>query len=134
MTGVSLVTACSPPSRERSQKPTRTARTNTAATRPIVVRDFKFRGGGAFSFDLFLDFLLIAPVPGESAFEPKPHPAPKHSRHSRRLERSARDGVSFVEQVLHGDEGLDKASERPRDRHVEHREAAQRQAILVVVE
>src|SRR5262245_49961027 len=97
MTGVSLATACSPPSRERSQKPTRTARTNTAATRTIVVRDFKFSGGGAFSSDLFLDFLLIEIIPGESSFKPKPYSAPQHSRHSQRLERSARDGVSFVE-------------------------------------
>src|SRR5262245_40989691 len=68
MTGVSLETACSSPSRDRNQKPPITARTNTAAIRPVVVRDFNFRGGGgAFSFDLFLDFLLIEITPGESS-------------------------------------------------------------------
>src|SRR5215470_4363095 len=97
MTGVSPAPGCSPPSRERNQNPPITARTNTAATRPVVVRDFNSRDGGAFSFDLFLDFLLIGTIPGESSFKPKPHPAPQHSRHSQRLERRARDGVSFVE-------------------------------------
>src|SRR5215813_12817765 len=97
MTGVSLAPACSSPSRERNQKPPRTARTSTAATTPVTVRDFNFRGGGAFSFDLFLDFLLIETIPVESSFKPKPHPAPQHSRHSQRLKRRAPNGVSFVE-------------------------------------
>src|SRR5215475_1103958 len=97
MTAVSPAPGCSPPSRERNQKPPRTARANTAATMPVAARDFNFRGGGAFSFDLFLDFLLIETIPGESSFKPKPHPAPQHSRHSQRFKRRARDGVSFVE-------------------------------------
>src|SRR5262245_10059672 len=97
MTGVSPTTACSPRSRKLNQKPPRTARANTAARSPVVVRDFNFRGGGSFSFDLFLDFLLIETIPCESSFKPEPHPAPQHSRHSQRLKRRAPDGVSFVE-------------------------------------
>src|SRR5262245_37938365 len=133
MTGASLAPACSPPSRGRNQKPPITARISTAATRPVV-RDFDFRGGGSFSFDLFLDFLLIETIPGESSFKSEPYSASNHSRHPQRLKRRAPDGVPFVEYILHGDEGLDVADERARDRHVEHREAAQRQTVLVVVE
>src|SRR5262245_1833448 len=68
-----------------------------------------------------------------SSFKPKSHSASHHSRHSQRLERRARDRVSCVEQVLHGDEGFNVADKRARDRHVEDREAAQRQSVLVIV-
>src|SRR5262245_50519013 len=95
MTGVSLAPACSPPSRERNQKTARTARTNTAVTMPVVVLDFNFRGGGAFSFDLFLDFLLIETIPVEPSFKSEPYSASQHSRHSQRFKRCARG------QVLH---------------------------------
>src|SRR5262249_35729617 len=135
MTGVLLETICSPPSPERNQMAPRTARTSAAAARATAIRGGAFRGGGeSFLIDLFLDFLPIEMTPCESSFEPKPHSAPYHPRHSQRLKRRARDGVSFVEQVLHRDECFDVPGERSRDRHVENREAVQRQAVLVIVE
>ena len=65
--------------------------------------DFDFRGGGSFSFDLFLDFLLIETTPGEPSFKSEPYSASNHSRHSQRLKRRAPDGASIVKQVLRGD-------------------------------
>ena len=47
-----------------------------------------------------------------SSFKPKPQSAPHHSRHSQRLDRRAPDRVSFVKQVLRGDERFDEAVER----------------------
>src|SRR5262245_6782987 len=134
MTGVLLETACWPSSRERNQKPPRTARVSAAAASPVAILDFDFCGGGSFWFDLFLDFLLIETIPCESSFESDPYSASNHSRHSQSLNRRASDGVAFVEQVLRGDEDFEVTGKRARDHHVNHREAAERQTVLIIVE
>src|SRR5262245_10906892 len=134
MTGVLPTTACSPSSRERNQKPAKTARISAAAISPGAVRDFVFCGGGSVLFDRFLDFLLIVATHGESPFESDPYSASEHSRHSQRLTRCARDCVSFVEQVLSGDEDFQVTCKWARDHYVDHREAAQRQTVLIIVE
>jgi len=64
-------------------------------------------------FDLFLDFLLIGTIPGESSFKSEPYSASNHSGHSQRLKRHAPDGVSFVKQVLRGDERFYQATDLP---------------------